>query len=335
VSQAPTPFAEAVALLAEGVAPAQVEAALRARGLDAQAVRLVMEAAQGLSGRERAAQEWVWTETAEPGPEPVPAAAPGPAGTEPTPLGACARCGVFITTGAHAVVLGKSYCLACGARPDVNAVRAWRDACWGRRDAWAWVMGGFAVLELLSALILVQRGAVGAVLFMLFGFCVHLLFFAGVPVARALLVLLVIAVGAVSLVNASVVQALFPAALAWAALTNTRSRLFFKLEPSEDELLAAWVAARSNRVARWSLGVAALAAGAAVAAWAGAVPAWVALLLGGAAAVLGAVAASRVDLAATPPIGERGSAWTGLLLGTVAAASALWLLLASSRIYKW
>lgn len=69
----------------------------------------------------------------------------------------CARCGTFVPAESAHLVLSKSYCADCAARPDVNYLKAFRDKYWGKRDGWAWSLGvyGVAVFGLGCAQIVV------------------------------------------------------------------------------------------------------------------------------------------------------------------------------------
>lgn len=316
----PTPFAHAVALLRAGTPLEQVEQALRQRGLDGVEVELVLTAAKRAETVEGTA--WVEAPPVEVASKPVPQLEAVAA--------TCARCGVFVSPATLVWLHGQAYCSNCAARPEVAHLRAWRDAHWGRRDAWAWLMGFFAVLEVVGGVGDLVAGRANAVM-LLFSGVVHSLFFAGVKVARALFVLNLVVVGGVMLVGQGPValpSLLLLGLLGRAVLADVRTLLFFRLEPSEDELRLGALA-NSNPWSSWGLR-ASVIAWCTVALWeSGPDPLpWLSFALGASGAVLGGVGASRVDLKRVPPVGQGVRAWVALVLGVL-------VMLASLRAGVW
>lgn len=228
-------------------------------------------------------------------------------------IAACHRCGTF-TCAQDTVTLGeRRFCAACAARPDVDYLEAFRLQYWGRRDGWAWLLGASGVMSLLLAgavvigafpgdllevgPLLVGLGALGAG---------GVLFWSGQPVARWLLLSAVLLFGALQ-ARALGAAALFPLllslAILGAALTSTRTRLFLRLEVSRAALQKAWALLHDNPIARTALalGVFGLLSG----------------VFAPLAIVTGVLALRRVDPSAYPPIGGRGQALAGLVLGVV------------------
>ncbi|MBZ4335931.1 DUF4190 domain-containing protein [Corallococcus interemptor] len=232
--------------------------------------------------------------------------------------GTCFRCGSFICADCATSVAGleaRLYCQACAARPDVNYLEALRQRYQGRRDEWAWVVGGVTVLLCVAtAAALAQWGlrATRGSLFTLLPLVpvpVGVAFFLGQRWARhALLVTpLVMAVVADALVPDG--RFLYFLCAIPGVLTglhvhrDVRNQLFFRLPVSPGALKALWDQRYNNPMARQALrlGYSSL----------------VMPLLAPFAVICGAVALKRVDPAATPPIGRRGQALAGLVLGLI------------------
>ncbi|RKH64976.1 B-box zinc finger protein [Corallococcus aberystwythensis] len=255
--------------------------------------------------------------------------------------GTCTRCGSFICAECATAVPGlavRLYCAACAARPDVNYLEAVRQRYWGRRDQWAWVVVGVMLLLCVGvAAAFVQWGlsATKQSLFplvLLIPVPVGVAFFLGQRWARHALLAtpLVMAVVADALYRDArflyVLCAVLGLITALRIHRDTRNQLFFRLPVSPGALKALWELRFNNPLARQALrfGFSSVF-----------MP-----LLAPVAVICGAVALTRVDLKATPPIGRRGQALTGLVLGLVspllwgaALVPALdrWL---SSMVYK-
>jgi hypothetical protein len=213
-------------------------------------------------------------------------------------------------------VLGKAYCAACGARPDVNYPRAYRDAHWGKRDSWAWFMGVTGLLGLMAGAQMVAKGAGLGVVFMLSAVC-SLMFWSGARAGRAALV-----VGTLISVLITFAQTRVPNVIAIgfvvAALRSPRTKLFFEIEVSEAELAEAWLATHDNQVAAYSraLGFIALAT---MLTWIGPREfAYVTAAIGALAVFTGIIGLRNVNPSAHPPVGRKGAATLGVVTGAIA-----------------
>ena len=316
-----TPFAEAVQMLHTGRSETDVRQHLTRRGLDAQDVDLLLTAAKARApGAAQPQTEW-----AEPAPvaRAEPAAAAAVATAPPKELPPCARCGSFVTPTTYKEFMGKVYCLACADRPDVNYLKAWKDARWGKRDGWAWFYGVVALLAALGAAASAMSGRIIDAGVGLLGALAYGLFWSGWPPARLAIIAAAVVSVASSLVGGFGGGGIVGLIFAISAVQSARNKLFFELEVSEAELQKAWQAENDNRVALWSRGVS-LVALLSMVAWLGI---WQLLFLtiglGVLAAVLGAIGFSRVDAAKTPPIGQKGAALFGVIAGGISVACAV------------
>lgn len=149
-------------------------------------------------------------------------------------MDACARCGAF---GELRELDGARYCVTCAARPDIGIVSRYRALRLGRRDVWAWIVGGSALLSVLMvfftiawALPLAATWATLAV--------TQVLFCVGFGWARPLpLITMGVAAGVFALTKlASPLALVWPAILAVSAYRDLRCRLFFRKDVSDDEL---------------------------------------------------------------------------------------------------
>ncbi|MDC0711878.1 hypothetical protein POL68_25645 [Stigmatella sp. ncwal1] len=225
--------------------------------------------------------------------------------------GTCSRCGTFFCGLCARTVLGRTYCGACAARPEVNYLERFRLGLWGRRDSWAWSAGFIsALLVPLAAFLLVEGEPVLGVACALSA-GVGGAFFLGLPWARyALLaapVVLALGSGARGWLHAAVgFGCLFISA--FSIVASTRNQLFFRRPVSEQQLLRLWHVRENNPLARSALSVA----------------------LGGVflpvlaplAIVLGGWALSRVNPTSLPPVGRKGQAVAAIVVG--GASLALW-----------
>ena len=221
-------------------------------------------------------------------------------------VGACARCGLFCCERCVTPVFGVGYCPACAALPEVNYLETFRRKCWGRRDVWAWLLGAWAVGCLGWAGVLGSEGR--------WGWAVTALVFAGLGGAcflgqgwarHAQFFLSLFFWGFVVLGDT---ERLWPTAgmgvgVAIRIYLDSRHRLFFRQPVSQKDLRRLWNLSENNPLARVALSLGVLG-----------------VLMPPAAPValvLGAVALGRVNPEARPPVGRRGQALGGLVLGAV------------------
>ncbi|RKH51020.1 hypothetical protein D7X96_16025 [Corallococcus interemptor] len=232
--------------------------------------------------------------------------------------GTCFRCGGFFCADCATSVPGlvaRLYCRACAARPDVNYLEALRQRYWGKRDGWAWWVAGVTLLCCVATAAALTEWGLDATKDSLFALLflvpvpVGVAFFLGKRWARHALL-------ATPLVMAVVAGALVPDARFFFALCvmpalligvrihrDARNQLFFQLPVPPRALKALWEQRFNNPMAQQALrfGFSSVL-----------MP-----LLAPIAVICGAVALTRVDPEATPPIGRRGQAITGLVLGLV------------------
>lgn len=176
-------------------------------------------------------------------------------------VGTCRRCGTFVCETDQVVVAAERYCPDCSALPEVDPVLALRERCWGRRDAWAWVVGLGAVLPLLAAGWLVAlklggnprasgRVAAEAAAYALVGLC----FFSGLRWARHAMLAMSFGplavmgwLGLDSKPGTFNVYAMFFLALSTvfaivsiAIYRSTRNKLFFRIAVPRADLESLW-----------------------------------------------------------------------------------------------
>lgn len=240
-------------------------------------------------------------------PEPTPGPARCPAHPDRNVLGACARCGTFFCSLDHEELNGKDYCDTCAALPEVDYLEAFRLKNWGKRDAWAWLIGFGALVNLsLGAMTLVNAEhtavAVVGVLVLLAG-AVGVCFWLGMPFARLALCILMGLFSLISLAATGPQSAgtVIPFAVTIAMYRDTRNKLFFKQEVSREALQKAWHLYENNVVARmgFALGLIGL------------------LLWPLAPFALGCsiIGLRRVNPHSHPPVGRKGQAIAGIVLG--------------------
>ncbi len=242
----------------------------------------------------------------------------------------CTRCGVFICALDTQLVDLKPYCPACGSRPDVDWLEAYRQRFLGKREGWAWLFALGVPVNLFYAFAAVSAffgdrpvrepllTAVAAVL-LLAGAVNGVLWFLGRRVARTIHLVLaagwsVLLVASASFDNAGVFVVL-SLTLFWlivlVPILGTRSKLFFRLPVSRDALRKDYQRMEDNRLARWGvvLGLFGfLAPPAALAALA-----------------CGVVALRRVNPDARPPVGNKGQAILAIAFGlTGGVVSSIW-----------
>ncbi|NOK22005.1 B-box zinc finger protein [Corallococcus carmarthensis] len=232
--------------------------------------------------------------------------------------GTCTRCGSFICADCATSVPGlgaRLYCAACAARPDVNYLEALRQRYWGRRDEWAWVVAGVTLLLCVGAAAAVAQWGLRASkqalfpLVLLLPVPVGVAFFLGQRWARHALLATPLVMAVVADVLHRDGRFLFFLCAVPGLLTalrihrDVRNQLFFRLPVSAGSLKLLWDLRFNNPMARQALrfGFSSVF-----------MP-----LLAPIAWVCGVLALMRVDLKATPPIGRRGQAIAGLVLGIV------------------
>lgn len=226
-------------------------------------------------------------------------------------LGTCARCGTFFCALDRENVNGKDYCATCATRPEVDYLEAFRLKYWGKRDAWTWLVGFGAILNLATgAGVLMQEelGDAGLLigLISLASGAVGVCFWMGMPFARLALCFVPIVSMVVSGFTAGAAAAgrgIWPVLITLAIYQNTRNKLFFKEEVPREALEKAWHLYANNTVAR-----------------AGFMLSLIGLLVAPLAAVAllcSIIGLRRVDPTASPPIGRKGQAIAGIVLGTV------------------
>ncbi len=234
-------------------------------------------------------------------------------------LGSCQRCGTFFCASDRRDVDGVAYCSACGGRPDVDWIEAYRQSLLGRRDSWAWFVGlsSTGYLVIAASLIINAEGYLRLLAIPALASAVSgALYFLGVPVARVLLAVTAAfwAVVQYALLGPlSLISAVISAVVIGAALTSTRSKLFFRLDVPRAKLKRDYDRLADNRLARnaFALGILSLL-----------IP-----VIAPLAVVMGAIAARRVDPSARPPVGKRGHAIGGIVFGTLGCmvgAAVIW-----------
>lgn len=229
----------------------------------------------------------------------------------------CFRCGLFLASEGVVLLGANAFCAACARRPDVDYVEAFRLKHWGRRDGWAWIVGlsglmygGFALAAAIGTLTQggenTPRVLLGSAMLFLFG-AVNVAFFFKVRPARWAVGALWLAVALFNLTRNEVTGLpvlLVTVVLLASMLTNWRTRLFFELPVPRAKLESMWRRYHDNVLARAALTLA--------------VGGLLLPPLAPAALVLGVVGLRRVDPKAWPPVGRRGYALAGIMLGAVA-----------------
>jgi hypothetical protein len=230
-------------------------------------------------------------------------------------VGACTRCGAFYCAEDRRVLHGQDYCATCAARPDVDYLEGFRLKVWGKRDAWAWLVGLGAVVGALGALVMLSQGDSEQLLAVLFGLSsagVGVCFWLGMPWARLAFVLMRVVgvcLGFATMEAEGIGASLVPLIVSLIIYNDTRNKLFFKEEVSREALQKAWHLYQNNPLARGGM-------------WAGIFG----LLIPGVAIlalVCSIIALRRVDPHATPPVGRKGQAIAGIVLGTLGLGTSI------------
>ncbi|WP_224240921.1 DUF4190 domain-containing protein [Hyalangium gracile] len=238
--------------------------------------------------------------------------------THPTEAssGTCARCGTFFCPRCVKRISNQDWCSACAARPEVDYLERLRLKLWGRRDAAAWVFGAFGLLLALITILSVLQRRMSWLLQLLMAACAvaSITFFLGRKWAREALIVTSLSCAMAFLAvgpRASAVVFLVAGCSVSLLYLNTRNRLFFQEQVSTARLQRLWNVLENNPRARdaMNLGLASLF-----------FPLFAPMAL-----LLGVVALQRVDPHAQPPIGRKGQAIVGIVLGTV--MTVLWGLL--------
>lgn len=231
-------------------------------------------------------------------------------------VASCERCGNFLCAGDRVLLDRRVYCATCSARPDVDYLEAYRLKYWGKRDAWAWLFGLGGLYNVVAGPLLVlattlsetrERAGVLALgaLLTLVGIN-NLCFFFGVKWSRYGVVASTALFGLAQVFTlgpAGLITLAFGLAITASILLNTRNKLFFEMEVSREALKKSWDIYSNNRLARSATlaGIAGLLLG----------------IFAPVALVAGILALRRVDPNAHPPIGNRGYAIAGIVLGVV------------------
>ncbi len=238
--------------------------------------------------------------------------APCAAHPENPATGTCSRCGRFVCRADSRQIEQGLFCVECAQRPEVDYLEAFRLKYWGKRDSWAWLVGIGAVSNLAMAVALAVGGHWVDCLLMLVFCGVQGAFFFRVRLARfALPTLPLISVAAAlaqpgevaANVAASSVGSLFGVFISLLILQNTRNQLFFRIQPSPAKLKKAWDLYANNSVARMGFMLSLLGV--------------LAFPLGPIALLCSILGLRNVNPNAHPPIGRKGQAITGIVLGSI------------------
>lgn len=228
-------------------------------------------------------------------------------------VASCRRCGAFVCAQDSVQVEASVFCPECAARPDVDYLEAFRLKFWGKRDSWAWFFGIGGAFNLLTGLALVvgallnnQLAAVPVGVVVVALGVSGVLFWFGLPLARWLLLGGVALLGvaqAVTLGPAGMLSIVIPLLVVGSAIFNTRNKLFFKRDVTRAELKKSWDILHNNTIARSSttLGIGGLLIG----------------FFAPLAIITGVIGLRRVDPTAHPPIGNKGYAIAGIVLGAI------------------
>ncbi|MFY0571351.1 DUF4190 domain-containing protein [Archangium lansingense] len=236
-------------------------------------------------------------------------------------LGTCTRCGTFFCALDRETVNDKDYCTTCATRPEVDYLEAFRLKHWGKRDSWTWFVGFSALAYLAAGARLLMRedlrdSGLMVGLISLAGGTVGVCFWLGLPFARLALCfvpIVAMVVSAFSIGPGAISSGIWPIIVTLSIYQNTRNKLFFKEEVSREALEKAWNLYANNAVARtgFLLGLVGL----------------LAFPLAPVALLCSIIGLRRVDPTATPPIGRKGQAIAGIVLGAVSTLgwTAFWV----------
>jgi hypothetical protein len=221
-------------------------------------------------------------------------------------VSACTRCGTFVCNLDKRWVNGALYCETCAELPEVDYLETFRLKYWGKRDGWAWLIGLGALANVPLAISGFMGGNVVLGALLAFTAVVNLCFWLGMPWARYGLVaaqVLNIVVVMFSGVPAAGAGAVFPMLITLVIINDTRNKLFFKLEVPKEKLQKAWHLYANNSAAR-----------------AGFLCGLIGLLfppLAVVGVICSVIGLRQVDPNARPPIGRKGQAIAGIVLGGI------------------
>ncbi|MBL8957689.1 MAG: DUF4190 domain-containing protein, partial [Myxococcaceae bacterium] len=188
---------------------------------------------------------------------------------------------------------------------DVDWLEGFRKQYTGKRDGWAWLFGIGAIAQVITGVTMlvepesrllapvVLAAAVGGALWWL-----------GKPVARWVVLLAILASSAVLAFTVSPVfifTSVVPIIITASVINATRTKLFFQLDVSREDLKRMWDLYANNQIARQALNLGV-----------GGLIIWPFAPI---AMVCGIVGLLRVDPNARPPVGRKGSAIAGIVLG--------------------
>ncbi|NMO20318.1 DUF4190 domain-containing protein [Pyxidicoccus fallax] len=225
----------------------------------------------------------------------------------------CQRCGGFMcgTCATRVMYELGLYCPACAARPEMNYLETFRQKLWGKRDSGAWLVAFFVPFAIAGGVKALRVGAVPAAVSLLASAGVGVGFFLGQRWARYALLLVPFALVFLALPALGVPQGfaqvaalIFPLLGALQLFLDPRNQLFFRLDISQRALHRLWDLKENNPLARHAVTLG--------------VGAFMLPLFAPIAIVCGCIALRRVDPQARPPIGRRGSAVSGIVLGVLA-----------------
>jgi len=223
-------------------------------------------------------------------------------------VGTCARCGAFLCADDRNVLDDKSYCPTCFALPEVNYLEAYRKKCAQTRDGWTWLVG-------LSGVRTVATGAFGLMAgpqlvisaFFLAAGCIEIAFWLKQRWARTglLAATVVVAVLLVSVASGpkALILGLLSILIIIFVLRDTRNKLTFGLPVSDKALRKSWRLYHDNVIARYGFALSLLGL---------IVPTLEVVGL-----ICSVVGLRRVNPQAHPPIGRKGLAIAGVVLGTL------------------
>lgn len=223
----------------------------------------------------------------------------------------CQRCGSFLCGACRHWVLSAVYCPTCAARPEINYLETFRLRFWGRRDAWTYLVGLVTLALVGAALKALVEGLWPVALALLGAAGVGVAFFLGQRWARIGLMLVPVAAALLAMpqAGAPVLAVCFiPFCAALQIYLDPRNRLFFRIDVPRNMLRRLWDLHANNPLARHALtlGISSVF-----------MP-----VLAPLAVLFGLIALRRVDPNARPPIGRKGQALTGIVLGV--GAVLLW-----------
>lgn len=224
----------------------------------------------------------------------------------------CQRCGTFVCEHDVQRLVNGVFCEACAVRPEVAYLETLKQKHWGRRDAWAWLFGLSGLSAVFIAVIAATATTTSLSERVLWATCFSLYALLGVAfwlrirLARLGLVMLfalfvIVLLFSAAPLSLSLLLLVLPGALLGSMLTDVRTKLFFRIEVPSSALEREWRRQCDNPLARSSLSLG--------------VGSFFFPLFAPVAIVSSIIALTRVNPNAQPPIGGRGRATGGLVLG--------------------